>query len=226
MLSVPRDLKVQIPEGGVMTTDKLNSAYSIGGPNLLLKVLKQQVFPGLHVNHIIDVNFGGFEDLVDAIGCVYTDVDHRYYNNTAYTDYSSIDIQPGYQKLCGTDALEFVRFRHTDNDIVRNARQQDFLRWAKDQFRFKRAVQQSRQADQDLRAAHGDRPQPAHGGRPDQPVRPGRVLRRPPVKQITFPAIFLPCNSAHAVTGGAPWAYAVLRHRQLRRPRTGRSAPS
>ena len=134
VLSVPRDLKVQILEGGVMTTDKINSAYSIGGPNLLLKVLKQQVFPGLHVNHIIDVNFGGFEDLVDAIGCVYTDVDHRYYNNTAYTDYSSIDIQPGYQKLCGTDALEFVRFRHTDNDLVRNARQQDFLRWAKDQF--------------------------------------------------------------------------------------------
>ena len=134
LLSVPRDLKVQIPEGGVVATDKLNAAYSIGGDNLLVKILEQQVFPGLKINHIIDVNFGGFEDLVNAIGCVYTDVDHRYYNNTAYTDYSSIDIQPGYQKLCGTDALEFVRFRHTDSDIVRNARQQDFMRWAKSQF--------------------------------------------------------------------------------------------
>ena len=72
--------------------------------------------------------------MVNAIGCVYTDVDHRYYNNTALTDYSSIDIQPGYQKLCGSDALSFVRFRHTDTDIVRNARQQDFIRWAKSQF--------------------------------------------------------------------------------------------
>ena len=92
------------------------------------------MFPGLKVNHIIDVNFGGFETLVNAIGCVYTDVDHRYYNNTALTDYSSIDIQPGYQKLCGDQRASFVRFRHTDTDIVRNARQQDFLRWAKDQF--------------------------------------------------------------------------------------------
>ncbi len=130
MLSIPRDLEVQLPGG----TQKLNAAYSIGGPNLLIRTLKTQVFPGLKVNHILDVNFGGFEDLVNAIGCVYTDVDHRYYNNTAQTDYSSIDIQPGYQKLCGTQALEFVRFRHTDSDIVRNSRQQDFIRWAKDQF--------------------------------------------------------------------------------------------
>jgi polyisoprenyl-teichoic acid--peptidoglycan teichoic acid transferase len=134
LLSVPRDLEVQIPEGGALVTNRINAAYSIGGPGLLLRILKHQVFPGLQVNHVIDVNFGGFSALVDAIGCVYTDVDHRYYNNTAYTNYSSIDIQPGYEKLCGTPALQFVRFRHTDNDIVRNARQQDFLRWAKAQF--------------------------------------------------------------------------------------------
>ncbi|MGZ4324771.1 MAG: LCP family protein, partial [Solirubrobacteraceae bacterium] len=110
VMSVPRDLKVEIPEGGGLATDRINAAYSIGGPNLLVKVLKQ-VFPGLQINHIVDVNFGGFEALVNAIGCVYTDVDHRYYNNTAYTGYSSIDLQPGYQKLCGADALSFVRFR-------------------------------------------------------------------------------------------------------------------
>jgi LCP family protein required for cell wall assembly len=139
MLSVPRDLEVQIPQGGTSYSGKLNSAYSVGGPNLLVSILKQQVFPGFNVSHIVDVNFQGFSDLVDAIGCVYTDVDQRYYNNTAQTDYSSIDIQPGYQKLCGdnnlpTGALAFVRFRHTDSDIVRNARQQDFLRWARDNY--------------------------------------------------------------------------------------------
>jgi len=136
VLSIPRDLEVDIPGFG---TAKINAAYSDGGPNLMIKTIQQNVFPNLKVNHILDVNFEGFSDLVDAIGCVYSAVDERYYNNTALTDYSSINIQPGYQKLCGdnqadTGALAFVRFRHTDSDIVRNARQQDFIRWAKDQY--------------------------------------------------------------------------------------------
>jgi polyisoprenyl-teichoic acid--peptidoglycan teichoic acid transferase len=131
VLSIPRDLEVQIPGFG---TAKLNAAYSDGGPNLLIKTIQQNVFSGLRVNHIVDINFGGFSALVNAIGCVYTDVDHRYYNNTLYTNYSSIDVQAGYQKLCGTQALQFVRFRHTDTDLVREARQQDFIRWAKDQY--------------------------------------------------------------------------------------------
>jgi LCP family protein required for cell wall assembly len=136
VLSIPRDLEVDIPGYG---TSKINAAYTVGGYDLLLKTIKTDVFPKLKVNHIIDTNFTGFSKIIDAIGCVYSDVDHRYYNDTALTGYSSIDIQPGYQKLCGHDqsvhgALPFVRFRHTDTDIVRNARQQDFLRWAKDQF--------------------------------------------------------------------------------------------
>ena len=136
VMSIPRDLQVTIPGYG---TSKINAAYSAGGYDLLIKTIKANVFPHLKINHIIDTNFTGFSDLIDAIGCVYSDVDHRYYNNTALTGYSSIDIQPGYQRLCGDNqsvsgALPFVRFRHTDTDIVRNARQQDFLRWAKDQY--------------------------------------------------------------------------------------------
>jgi LCP family protein required for cell wall assembly len=136
VLSIPRDLQVTIPGFG---TAKINAAYSDGGPNLMIKTIQQNVFPHLKVNHILDVNFAGFSDLVDAIGCVYSAVDERYYNNTALTGYSSINIQPGYQKLCGANqapsgALAFVRYRHTDSDIVRNARQQDFIRWAKDQY--------------------------------------------------------------------------------------------
>jgi LCP family protein required for cell wall assembly len=142
VMSIPRDLQVDIPGYGVA---KINSAYSDGGYGLLIKTIRQNVFPALHVNHIVDTNFTGFSDLVDAIGCVYSDVDRRYYNNTLYTNYSSIDIQPGYQKLCGhnqsvSGALPFVRFRHLDSDIVRNARQQDFIRWAKDQFGISRLL--------------------------------------------------------------------------------------
>jgi LCP family protein required for cell wall assembly len=136
LLSIPRDLEIRLPGG---TVTKLTSVYSMSGPNGLLNTLKQQVFPELKVNHILIVSFLGFSKMVDAIGCVYTMVDHRYYNNTAVTNYSSIDIQPGYQRLCGDNAgpsgaLAFARFRHTDSDIVREARQQDFIRWAKDGF--------------------------------------------------------------------------------------------
>jgi LCP family protein required for cell wall assembly len=194
VLSIPRDLQVQIPEAGGLATAKINATYSIGGPNLLIKVLKQEVFPNLHVNHIIDVNFGGFQALVNAIGCVYTDVDHRYYNNTAYTDYSSIDIQPGYQKLCGADALQFVRFRHTDNDIVRNARQQDFLRWAKAQYGPSELI-----ANRDkLLKIFGAHTQTDHNLHTvDGLINLFNLVAFSAghaIKQVPFPAVLLPCN--------------------------------
>jgi LCP family protein required for cell wall assembly len=193
VLSVPRDLKVQLPYGNVMGDGKLNSAYSIGGPNLLVKTLHDQVFPGLKINHIIDVNFGGFKALINAVGCVYADVDHRYYNNTLYTGYSSIDIQPGYQKLCGDDALSFVRFRHTDSDLVRNARQQDFLRWAKSQF-----SQDTILGQQDkLLTIFGKHAQTDSGlHTTDGLINLFNLIvfsAGHTVKQIPFPAMFLPC---------------------------------
>jgi polyisoprenyl-teichoic acid--peptidoglycan teichoic acid transferase len=191
VISIPRDLQVTIPGYGVA---KLNAAYSDGGWNLMLKTLKADVFPQLKVNHIIDVNFGGFSALVNAIGCVYSDVDHRYYNNTAYTGYSSIDVEPGYQKLCGTQALEFVRFRHTDSDLVRNARQQDFIRWAKDQYGLSRLIANR---DRLLRifGKHSQTDQGLH-------TTDGLInlfdlvvnLSGTTVKQIKFPATFLPCD--------------------------------
>jgi LCP family protein required for cell wall assembly len=131
LLSLPRDLKVDIPGYG---TDKLNAAYSLGGPKLTLQTVKQ--LTGVDVNHLVNVDFTGFARAVNAIGCVYVDVDHRYYHkNSPYApsvdDYAEINLQPGYQALCGFDALAFVRYRHTDNDIVRAARQQAFLREAR-----------------------------------------------------------------------------------------------
>jgi polyisoprenyl-teichoic acid--peptidoglycan teichoic acid transferase len=66
---------------------------------------------------------------------VYVDVDRRYFNSNeglaADELYAEIDVQAGYQMLCGERALQYVRYRHTDNDIVRAARQQDFLREAR-----------------------------------------------------------------------------------------------
>jgi polyisoprenyl-teichoic acid--peptidoglycan teichoic acid transferase len=130
LLSLPRDLKVEIPGHG---TDKLNAAYSIGGPKLTLKTVKE--LTGLTVNHVVNVDFKGFRAGVDAIGCVYADIDRHYFNNNVGVAeaYAEIDVEQGYQKLCGQDALDYVRYRHEDTDIVRGARQQDFLRQAKDQ---------------------------------------------------------------------------------------------
>jgi len=126
MMSLPRDLKVRIPGHG---TDKINAAYEAGGPRLTLKTVK--ALTGLRINHIINVDFRGFWAATNAIGCVYADIDRRYFNNTP--GFAYIDVQPGYQKMCGRKALQYVRFRHEDNDLVRSARQQDFIRQAKQQ---------------------------------------------------------------------------------------------
>jgi LCP family protein required for cell wall assembly len=206
LLSVPRDLKVQIPEGGVMATVKLNAAYFYGGPGLLIRTLQQQVFPGLKINHVVDVGFGGFERMIDAIGCVYADVDHRYYNNTAVTDYSSIDIQPGYQKLCGADALSFVRFRHTDSDIVRNARQQDFIRWAKSQFSQSQIVSE----EGTLLKIFGKNATTDHNlHTTDGIINLFELVAFSSIhsiKQIPFPAVPLPCYSGPTQAGAAAQA--------------------
>jgi LCP family protein required for cell wall assembly len=126
VMSIPRDLKVEIPEYG---TGKFNEAYSYGGPKMTLRVVKE--LTGLRINHVVNVDFLGFVRAVDAIGCVYTDVDRRYYHSNVglppSEQYSEINIQPGYQLLCGKKALQYVRFRHTDTDIVRSARQQNFI---------------------------------------------------------------------------------------------------
>ena len=66
--------------------------------------------------------------------------------------YQPINVQPGYQRLCGENALAYVRYRHTDSDFVRVARQQDFIRQAKEQLGVLGLPEQVRQAREGLRA--------------------------------------------------------------------------
>jgi LCP family protein required for cell wall assembly len=126
VFSIPRDLKVEIPGYG---TGKFNEAFAYGGPKLTLQTVKE--LTELPINHVVNVDFLGFVRAVYAIGCVYTDVDRRYYHSNeglaASEQYAEINVKPGYQLLCGKRALEYVRYRHTDTDIVRSARQQDFI---------------------------------------------------------------------------------------------------
>ena len=134
VMSIPRDLKVAIPGHG---SDKINAAFADGGPKLSVKTVRALL--GIPINHVVNVNFGGFQRAVNRLGCVYVDVDRHYFNDNhppagGGPDYATIDVPAGYQRLCGGDGLDFVRYRHFDSDLVRAARQQDFLRQAKDQI--------------------------------------------------------------------------------------------
>jgi LCP family protein required for cell wall assembly len=136
VLSIPRDLKVTIrPDHGHPSTQKINASYTLGGAKLTVKTIKQVLH--IPINHVVDINFAGFKALVNYLGCIFVQVDRRYYHSNyglvAGQTYDQINIQPGYQRLCGTNALHYVRYRHTDDDLVRSARQQDFLRQIKNQ---------------------------------------------------------------------------------------------
>src|SRR6476469_9366367 len=143
LLSFPRDLQVPIYCGAspsdssghvVSSLDRINSAYGRCGPKGSLLTVRH--LTGLPVNYLITVNFHGFKEVVDKVGGIWMDVDRRYYNkNTGsyYNNFANINLQPGYQKLTGQQALDFVRFRHTDSDLTRVARQQQFVRAFKEQ---------------------------------------------------------------------------------------------
>jgi LCP family protein required for cell wall assembly len=123
MLSIPRDLEVDIPGVGV---DKMNAAYSYGGPALVIKTFKQVT--GLPVNGWIEVNFSGFWHVVNILGGVYLPIDHKYFV-PASADYKSINLDAGYQLVRGKQALNYVRFRHDEfYDFGRMQRQQLFLK--------------------------------------------------------------------------------------------------
>lgn len=131
MMSIPRDLKVEIPGHGI---DKFNAAFAYGGPKLTVRTVRA-VTGGIDINHVVNIDFEGFIRVVDELNCLFINVDRRYYHSNEglapSQQYMEIDLQPGYQKLCGEDALSFARYRHTDNDLVRAARQQEVIREAR-----------------------------------------------------------------------------------------------
>jgi LCP family protein required for cell wall assembly len=135
MLSIPRELQVTFtaPNGQVIT-NRINSAYTYGGIELMTKTIKALL--GIQINHVVVVTFPKFRRAVDEMGCVYMTVDRRYYhvNEPGSEQYFEINLQPGYQRMCGREALEFVANRHEDTSLTRDARDQRFLLEAKAQY--------------------------------------------------------------------------------------------
>jgi LCP family protein required for cell wall assembly len=135
LLSFPRDMLVEIRcPGASAYIGRINQAYADCEEQGALQTVK--ALTGLQVNYLITVNFGGFVKLVDRMGGVWLDVDRRYFNDrggSCSSCYATIDLQPGYQQLSGRQALSYVRFRHTDSDLFRVARQQQFVKSFKSQ---------------------------------------------------------------------------------------------
>lgn len=134
LISLPRDLWVPIP--GYDITTKINSAYALGErrgyPGGGAQLVKDTVgsFLGRPVEYYVQVNFVGFERLVDLIGGVdlyvpRTILDEHY--PTPDYGYQTFYLEAGYQQLDGTTALKYVRTRNTDNDYMRSERQQQVI---------------------------------------------------------------------------------------------------
>lgn len=130
-ISIPRDFRVETPGHG---HNKINAAYSLGGLDLSIETVERFLQttgrgPSRRIDHYMACSFQGFKRIVDAMGGVDMDVEKRM----RYRDRSQglyINLHPGRQRLNGEQALGYVRFRHTDSDLHRIARQQKFLREA------------------------------------------------------------------------------------------------
>lgn len=131
MLSIPRDLLVNIPGYG---QSKINAAYSYSTATAIQTVSQ---LTGQDINYYVRVDFQAFATVVNELGGVFIDVDRHYHNqNTGgASNFAPIDIEAGYQKLNGNDALDYVRFRHYDTTYHRAARQQTFLTELKRQLK-------------------------------------------------------------------------------------------
>lgn len=128
-VSIPRDTMITLPDckkngksvGGYQA--RFNVAYEIGGPGCTIKALEQ--ISGLTINNFLEVDFGGFKNIVDAVGgvevCLATDVNDKK---------SGLNLTAGNHVIKGNEALAFVRVRHgisDGSDTSRIRRQQAFI---------------------------------------------------------------------------------------------------
>ncbi len=120
LISVPRDSYVPIPGYGY---NKINAAYSFGGPRLLAKTL--QNVTGLRIDHYMGIGFGGLVNVVNAVGGVRMCLPQPIRDPAA-----GLHLRQGCQNLSGNEALGFMRTRHqfTSQDLQREQNQRVFIR--------------------------------------------------------------------------------------------------
>jgi LCP family protein required for cell wall assembly len=128
-LSIPRDSEASIPGHG---TTKINAAYAIGGPALMIETVEAFLGNGVEVNHLIEVDFEDFPKFIDAMGGVTVDNETRICAPPFDNFWRGFDLGEGERKLNGRRALGFARVRSNpcapgENDLARAERQQEVL---------------------------------------------------------------------------------------------------
>ena len=133
LLSIPRDLRVDIPGRGL---DKVNAAYAYGGSTLAIRTV--QSLTGIPINHVVVVNFSEFRDVIDALGGITVTVPRRILSNKFDCPHATLArcdrwegwrFRRGEQEMDGRRALIYSRIRQnqldpSENDIARGERQQ------------------------------------------------------------------------------------------------------
>ncbi|MFJ7155842.1 LCP family protein [Streptomyces sp. NPDC101118] len=132
MISLPRDSDVEIPSfvgsesgkkyAGRGVRTKLNAAYAMDGPELLVRTVEYNT--GLRIDHYAEIGFAGFANIVDALGGVEMNIEKGFKDKK-----SGADFKAGKQTLNGEQALAFVRTRYAfaESDLARTKNQQKFL---------------------------------------------------------------------------------------------------
>jgi LCP family protein required for cell wall assembly len=133
-LSILRDTVVDIPGHG---RSKINAAYALGGPSLAIDAVESYL--GIEVNHLVEVNFENFPNLIDSLGgitytgnCVISKINGGS-RNGGYT----LRLKAGTHELNGEQALALARTRKNDcrpqeDDKARARRQQKIMSAIKD----------------------------------------------------------------------------------------------
>jgi LCP family protein required for cell wall assembly len=119
LMSIPRDSIVPIP--GVGTT-KINAAYAHGGPELMVQTIENNT--GIRIDDYVEIGFGGFVNVVDAVGGVEICPEQAMQDPQA-----NLEIEPGCQEVDGVTALGYARSRKTSalGDIDRARHQREVV---------------------------------------------------------------------------------------------------
>jgi polyisoprenyl-teichoic acid--peptidoglycan teichoic acid transferase len=136
-LSIPRDLRVSIPGAG---DQKINAAMQIGGPKLAVETVDALFGSALRVNHVVVVDFGSFQKLIDAVGGIDVDVPENILSNRFDCPFTAAKcaswkgwrFTKGVQHMDGHRALIYSRVRENQldpsySDITRAQHQQDVM---------------------------------------------------------------------------------------------------
>lgn len=126
-VSILRDSLADIPGHG---TQKINSAYALGGGALMVETVERFVGNGINVNHVVEVSFQDFPKLIDAMGGV--DVTLRRCISAPAFGGRRFLLHKGENRLNGRQALAFARVRknrcaRNEDDRARAARQQQVM---------------------------------------------------------------------------------------------------